>query len=68
MTTILAVLIFLVGAVLGAVVGFVAGFRFADWLNERQERARYLSGRQQMDRQPGTAGLSLYTTCGGTAG
>jgi hypothetical protein len=38
MTAILAVLIFLVGAIVGAVAGFVGGFRFADWLNERQQR------------------------------
>jgi Na+/glutamate symporter len=40
MTTILAVPIFLAGAVVGAVAGFVGGFRFADWLNERQQRDR----------------------------
>jgi hypothetical protein len=43
MTTILAVLIFLVGAAVGAVAGFVGGFRFADWLNERQQRDRQRS-------------------------
>jgi hypothetical protein len=40
MTTILAILIFLAGSVVGAVAGFVVGFRFADYLNDRQQKGR----------------------------
>jgi hypothetical protein len=40
MTVALGFLIFVFGAAVGAVAGFVGGFRFADYLNDRQQKDR----------------------------
>jgi uncharacterized membrane protein len=40
MTVALGFLMFVIGAAVGAVAGFVGGFRFADYLNDQQQKDR----------------------------